>query len=452
MKKFILTAMLSLFTGSLVFGQMSTVSGNINVERAGREISLFLIEDGANKPISTTVIAEDGSYGFLFRPPYEGFFMVGEDNFMFPTAPVWLKPGDNARIDFVWTSDKLEINLRETENTPENIVLGRWLKLSENTRIMSLHWQGGAGGRYTYEEFFPALDLLLQERDKFRESISTPNPRFNKAMNEFIDLNTEFIATHFIFTPRRIHPSPEQMHPFISDMVVAGRFADNSVLQMPWGARSISMYVNNAMGRDRRNSTETFLLTDELRGVYFLPRITGARDYAGFLTAMETYGRYFVTPAMKRTVEETSARLYDTRPGGVAANFTYPDADGNMVSLSDFLGKVVLVDVWATWCGPCRAEFPALRELEKAMHGKDVVFLGVSVDEEKDFEKWKQMVINEQLGGVQLFASGWTQITTDYKITGIPRFMLFDKEGRIISVSAPRPSSPELKDLIERHL
>ena len=64
------------------------------------------------------------------------------------------------------------------------------------------------------------------------------------------------------------------------------------------------------------------------------------------------------------------------------------------------------------------------------MHGTDVVFLGVSVDE----------------------AKGWSKITKDYKINGIPRFMVFDKKGNIVSADAPRPSNPELKKMLEAEL
>ena len=80
----------------------------------------------------------------------------------------------------------------------------------------------------------------------------------------------------------------------------------------------------------------------------------------------------------------------------------------------------------------------AFEEIGKAMEGKDVVFIGVSVDEKKNYEKWKKFLVEEQLPGVQLFADGWSKITKDYKITGIPRFMVFAKDGSIVESHAPR--------------
>ena len=67
-------------------------------------------------------------------------------------------------------------------------------------------------------------------------------------------------------------------------------------------------------------------------------------------------------------------------------------------------------------------------------------------------EKWLDFIKTEGLKGVQLLAGGWSKITKDYKITGIPRFMVFDKKGNIVSVDAPRPSSPELKKMLENEL
>ena len=114
------------------------------------------------------------------------------------------------------------------------------------------------------------------------------------------------------------------------------------------------------------------------------------------------------------------------------------------------LKKLVYVDVWATWCGPCKAEIPYLKTLEQDYHQKNIVFLSVSVDTDK--EKWLKMVKEEALGGVQLWADGWSQITKDYAIFGIPRFILFSKDGKVISNDAPRPSNQETRELFDKYL
>ena len=136
--------------------------------------------------------------------------------------------------------------------------------------------------------------------------------------------------------------------------------------------------------------------------------------------------------------------------GEPAIDFTYPNKDGNKFSLSNFNSSLVYVDVWATWCGPCKAEIPALKELEHYYHNNNITFLSVSLDTDK--EAWINMLADKQLGGVQLWANGWSEITKSYAINGIPRFMLFDENGNVISLDAPRPSSSEIRGLIDTNL
>ena len=131
-------------------------------------------------------------------------------------------------------------------------------------------------------------------------------------------------------------------------------------------------------------------------------------------------------------------------------DFSYENTTGEDVSLSSFNGSLVYVDVWATWCGPCKAEIPYLKTLEQDYHEQNIVFLSVSVDTNKD--EWLKMVKEEELGGIQLWADGWSQITKDYAIFGIPRFMLFSEDGKVISNDAPRPSNEEIRELFDKYL
>ena len=89
------------------------------------------------------------------------------------------------------------------------------------------------------------------------------------------------------------------------------------------------------------------------------------------------------------------------------------------------------------------------KKLEEEMKGMDVIFLGVSVDEARNKQKWLDFIEQEKLGGIQVFASGWSKITKDYKINGIPRFIVIDRKGNVVSFDAPRPSNPALKKMLE---
>ena len=127
----------------------------------------------------------------------------------------------------------------------------------------------------------------------------------------------------------------------------------------------------------------------------------------------------------------------------------YENYAGGKTSLDDLKGKYVYVDVWATWCGPCKREIPFLKEVEEKYHGKNIEFVSISIDKASDHKKWKTMVNEKELGGIQLFADNdWNSaFVKDYQIQGIPRFLLIDTEGNIVDSNAPRPSSSELIDL-----
>jgi thiol-disulfide isomerase/thioredoxin/phage gp36-like protein len=137
----------------------------------------------------------------------------------------------------------------------------------------------------------------------------------------------------------------------------------------------------------------------------------------------------------------------------------YENYDGSKTSLSDLKGKYVYVDIWATWCGPCKREIPFLKEIEKEYHDKNIVFVSMSIDDDRTHNgsweqanaNWRAMVAEKELGGIQIFApKGWqSDFVTGYMINGIPRFVLIDPDGNVVDASAPRPSSEKLRPLLD---
>jgi thiol-disulfide isomerase/thioredoxin len=147
------------------------------------------------------------------------------------------------------------------------------------------------------------------------------------------------------------------------------------------------------------------------------------------------------------SMHETLTRLGKGKASPVFAN--YENFKGGKTSLTDLKGKYVYIDVWATWCAPCKAEIPFLQTLEKEYEGKNIEFVSISVDKPEAYETWKKMVADKQLGGMQLYADNnfESQFILDYGINAIPRFILIDTEGNIVDADAPRPSDSKLKEL-----
>ena len=152
--------------------------------------------------------------------------------------------------------------------------------------------------------------------------------------------------------------------------------------------------------------------------------------------------------------KEAMARLAKGKP---APEFhDYENFAGGTNSLKDFKGKFVYIDIWATWCGPCFAQFPYLKELEKDFEGKNISFVSISTDDdrrsgtwENAHEKWIKTVKSQNLSGIQLWAGkDDARFSQEYQISKIPRFILIDPEGKIVNSDEMRPSSPNIREYL----
>ena len=140
--------------------------------------------------------------------------------------------------------------------------------------------------------------------------------------------------------------------------------------------------------------------------------------------------------------------------GKMAPDFVIIDIDGNRQKLSDLRGKVLYIDVWATWCGPCVAEIPFIEKLyEKYKDNPHLEFVSISVDD--SLEAWKKKINNDKPGWKNYIVEGGFQggpMSKLYFISAIPRFMLIDKNGQIITTNAIRPSNGGIVQELEKYM
>lgn len=149
-------------------------------------------------------------------------------------------------------------------------------------------------------------------------------------------------------------------------------------------------------------------------------------------------------------LNETIAPWKHLKSGMAAPDFLAKKRNKEEVRLADLKGKKVYIDIWATWCAPCIKELPALKALAIELREENIEFVSVSIDKIEAQEKWATFIDEMELSGLQLFAYGdWqSDIVTAYNIKGIPRFLLIGADGKIITANAPRPSDPNLKQLL----
>ncbi|OJJ17963.1 hypothetical protein BKI52_29340 [marine bacterium AO1-C] len=125
--------------------------------------------------------------------------------------------------------------------------------------------------------------------------------------------------------------------------------------------------------------------------------------------------------------------------GKAAPTFTLKNLAGKQVSLSDFKGKVIYLDFWASWCKPCMKEVPHAKKLKEKLQGQPVAFLYISVDEND--KMWKRAIERKQIKGEHLVAPGMQHaVAQAYNARSIPRYVIIDKAGNIWHRNASRPS------------
>jgi len=133
-----------------------------------------------------------------------------------------------------------------------------------------------------------------------------------------------------------------------------------------------------------------------------------------------------------KTIKESLAKMKLTAIGQIAPDFTQNDPDGKPVKLSDFRGKYVLVDFWAKWCGPCRAENPAVVAAYQKYKNKNFTVLGVSLDQNK--ADWLKAIEEDKLTWTHVSdLKYWdNEVAKQYGVSAIPANFLLDKNGRIV--------------------
>lgn len=133
----------------------------------------------------------------------------------------------------------------------------------------------------------------------------------------------------------------------------------------------------------------------------------------------------------------------DLQVGKVFPDFTEKDLAGKPLSISQFKGKVVLVDFWATWCGPCIGELPNVLKAYETHHDKGFEIVGISLD--SDRAKLDKFIEEKKMTWPQYFdGGGWkTKLAGDYGINSIPATYFLDREGKIVARNLRGPALDE---------
>lgn len=168
-----------------------------------------------------------------------------------------------------------------------------------------------------------------------------------------------------------------------------------------------------------------------LLGIYFVVNKVYYYDYEKLKGILEKTDANTKKSEVYKNLQVRLDKMDKVRVGSMAPDFTLPTPEGKMISLSQFRGKVLVVDCWASWCGPCRAENPNMVALYNANKDKNFTILGVSLDRDKD--KWVKAIADDKLAWNHVSdLKFWQSMICDlYVISAVPETILIDKDGKI---------------------
>jgi thiol-disulfide isomerase/thioredoxin len=204
----------------------------------------------------------------------------------------------------------------------------------------------------------------------------------------------------------------------------------------------------------RMMAIDQLLTNQAVKDHYRYSSIKPNLDYRGPAYVKVDYDKFMKehqSPKLAAKLKESYEKWDTILPGMDVPDFSFEDIEGNSRKLSDLRGKLIYIDIWATWCGPCIAEHPHWDNLREEYKDKPVSFLTISVDTKK--EVWQKMVTAKNMEGLQWYAQGdfKSELARHFKVKAIPRFLLLDQEGKIIDPSADRPSG-NIRAMLDQHL
>ncbi|SFC44401.1 hypothetical protein SAMN05421747_11152 [Parapedobacter composti] len=288
----------------------------------------------------------------------------------------------------------------------------------------------------------------------------TPKADFNKRSEKLIAVNYLSLWTGFVRKRMAVFPDQPTVPPSaIEDIQRHVSLADEALLS----DESYREYV-----------TDQFILADTvdiplpekaLAGITGLPSgrfrdkllywqlsrsLKEATDSAERTALMDRFTAFFDDSVYRRRAAFVYHQWQRVGKGRPAMHFEATDLSGNRVALADLHGKLVAIDVWASWCGPCKRQSPYFERLALKYRDEAIYFIALGVDRDKS--KWEIDAKGKSKSVLQWYAADMEKFGLEYNLATIPRFMLLDRAGRFIAAEMPMPSENAFELIVRKEL
>lgn len=304
------------------------------------------------------------------------------------------------------------------------------------TNTLSRQFQQSQGNETALAEVNTKFVELDQRKLDYLEKLKKENAYLAKvfALNTYLSFNNYG------------KKYPDEIEYFANEFFQLVDWRDPDLAHLPWVFESWKSYTNTLSSINLPDNTHRLYLEKALARIPEKSRTyqlamggvvvaLKEKNHANFVHFAKSFVEKYKTtaPEAVATISEDLKKMASFVVGGEAPDFSMNQLDGTPLSLSSLRGKVVLIDFWASWCGPCRRENPHVVKLYQEYKDKGFEILGVSLDKTKD--NWKNAIDQDGLTWQHVSdLKGWgNEVAQLYGVRSIPHTVLLDKEGKILA-------------------
>ncbi len=433
-----------------LFGQGYTViEGKIAIP-AGNEAGLTVINDllRHDKTIFTTPVSHDGTFKLAFKPDQP---MLVRFEHMFENMLIYVSPGDRIKLSFeaenMWKTMRFEGDGANNNN----YMVAYYNKFNKEVDQTYINLEADG---MTTADFTRYADSIKTAKMQFYEDYKRTRP-FTGNFGEYAkgDILYNWAYDKLRFAATQNWETGNAYYGFMNQITVQNDKLIASATYTPF----LQTYFDYLYQQKRLQSGTKIGTAVAEKYQFIKSKLSGnLQHYTAarmLINACNTediqdiepvYNQFQLInpyPAYDQVLGEKFRIAKKFAPGSPAPEFMLFDPDGNAVFLSDFRGKVVYMDFWASWCNPCLQQMKYTKELEATLKDEDVVFLYVSLDTNE--EAWKDMIRKREIKGIHVRTAGAdSEMAKDYNVMGVPVYFFIDKNGNFAG-KPPLPSARE---------